>query len=133
MRILQFIVSLLILSLLSGGGESVSSDPQHQACRCVSVGTSRDSARCGAQNRDICLSVGQGYSFSGHEEGSHVSVRLTGRTRSSSSHTKSAFRIVKSGKLIDNNSHPYLTMPFNTLSGTQTAERYLYSICCLRL
>lgn len=132
MRIVAFIVSL-VLSLLSEGGVSVTSGPQHQECCCLSVGTSRDSASCGAQNRDICLVSGQGYSFSGQEEGSFVPVRLTGRSRSSSSHTKSAFRMVKSGKLIDNNSHPYLTMPFNTLSGTQTAERYLYAICRLRL
>ena len=48
--------------------------------------------------------------------------------------TKSTFRVVKSGKVIDNNNlHPFLTPSFIALSGTRTFERYLYSICRLRI
>ena len=49
-------------------------------------------------------------------------------------HKAVAARIIKGGKVIDNNrTHPFLTPFFVPLSGMHVSDRYLFSICRLRL
>ena len=63
-----------------------------------------------------------------------VSARNTNTGRRTSPQTRSTFRIIKGGKVIDNNrTHPFLTPVFVPLSGMHISERYLFSICRLRL
>ena len=84
-------------------------------------------------NNELCLSPVQGGGIAG--TGSHsFSVRNTNPGRRPSQSNRSASRIVKAGKIIENNHlHPFLTPFFCKLSGTDIPGRYLYSICKLRL
>ena len=122
---LVLILSIL-LSLLSGGkakeAESVAREP------------SSDQFADQAVNREICITAVQGYSFAGGESSNTVSVRTTNSFRRTSPQTRSTFRIVKGGKVIDNNHlRIFLTLSFNQLSGEYISERYLYALCRLRL
>lgn len=134
MKILTLILSLL-LSLFSGDKAGRVSDVQEAVGQCsISERSSSEKTVDHSLNRDICITAAQGYSFTGSNSTNSVSVRTSNTGRRTSPQTKSTFRVVKSGKVIDNNNiHPFLTPSFITLSGTRTSERYLYSICRLRL
>ncbi|MBR1576115.1 MAG: hypothetical protein IJ654_06685 [Bacteroidales bacterium] len=87
-----------------------------------------------AQNRDICITSAQGYSFAGSDSTNSASVRIPQSIRRLNQPVRSTFRIVKDGKVIDNNRlHPFLAQSFVHLAGIYISERYLYSICRLRL
>ena len=134
MKLLTLILSLL-LSLFAGGRANSVSELQPDGSQCsISERSSSEKTVDHSLNRDICITAAQGYSFTGNNSTNSVSVRTTNAGRRTSPQTKSTFRVVKSGKVIDNNNiHPFLTPSFITLSGTRTSERYLYSICRLRL
>ena len=134
MKILTLILSLL-LSLFSGDKAGRVSDVQEAVGQCsISERSSSEKTVDHSLNRDICITAAQGYSFTGSNSTNSVSVRTSNTGRRTSPQTKSTFRVVKSGKVIDNNNiHPFLTPSLITLSGTRTSERYLYSICRLRL
>ena len=134
MKCFVLILSLL-LSLFSGGKpDNVSEVSSAERRYSVSERSSTENAVDHTINRDICITAAQGYSFTGNNSTNTISVRTTNAGRRSSPQTKSTFRIVKSGKVIDNNNlNPFLTPSFVTLSGTRTFERYLYSICRLRI
>ena len=134
MKILTLILSLL-LSLFSGDKAGRVSDVQEAVGQCsISERSSSEKTVDHSLNRDICITAAQGYSFTGSNSTNSVSVRASNTGRRTSPQTKSTFRVVKSGKVIDNNNiHPFLTPSFIKLSGTRTSERYLYSICRLRL
>lgn len=134
MKCFVLILSLL-LSLFSGGKlDNVSEVSSAESRYSVSERSSSENAVDHTINRDICITAAQGYSFAGNNSPNSVSVRTTNTGRWPSTRTKSTFRIVKSGKVIDNNNlHPFLTPSFVVLSGIRTFERYLYSICRLRI
>ena len=125
----------LLLSLFPGGKpDNVSGVSSAESRYSVSERSSSENAVDHAINRDICITAVQGYSFTGNNSTNSVSVWTTNAGRRTSPQTKSTFRVVKSGKVIDNNNlHPFLTPSFIALSGTRTFERYLYSICRLRI
>ena len=134
MKFLTLILSLF-LSLFSGGRVNSVSEEQLDGNRySVSERSSSEKTIDHSINRDICITAAQGYSFTGNNSTNSVSVRTTNAGRRTSPQTKSTFRVIKSGKVVDNNNiHPFLTPSFITLSGIRTSERYLYSICRLRL
>ena len=134
MKTLLLILSLL-LSLFSGGRNKadavVSSD---EGTYCVAEASPSDSKADYSLNRDLCLTAAQGQTFAGDGSSNSVSVRTTHSGRRTSPQTRSTFRLVKGGKIIDNNrTHPFLTPVFVPLSGLHISERYLFSICRLRL
>ena len=87
-----------------------------------------------ALNREICITAAQGYTFTGGESSNFVSVRTAQSGRRTSPQTRSNSRIVKGGKVIDNNHlHPFLAQPILLLGGTHISGRYLFSLCTLRL
>lgn len=134
MKCLVLILSLL-LSLFSGGKpDNVSEVSSAENRYSVSERSSSENAVDHTLNRDIRITAAQGYSFTGYSSTNSVSVRTANTGRRPAHQTKSTFRVVKSGKVIDNNNlHPFLTPSFVALSGTRTFERYLYSICRLRI
>ncbi|GEM_PF-2559739 len=125
----------LLLSLFSGGiSDNVSEVSFSESRYSVSERSSSENAMDCAFSRDICITAIQGYSFTGNNSTNFVSIRTTNTGHRASFQTKSTFRMVKLGKVIDNNNlHPFLTPSFVALSGTRTFERYLYSICRLRI
>lgn len=134
MRTLLLILSFL-LSLFSGGKDKadtvVLSD---EGSYCVSEASSSDTKADYSLNRDLCITAAQGHSFAGDGSSNSVSVRTSNTGRRTSPQTRSTFRIIKGGKIIDNNrTHPFLTPVFVPLSGEHISERYLFSICRLRL
>ena len=134
MKLLTLILSLL-LSLFAGGKADTVSEVQSAASQCsVSERSSSEKTVDHSLNRDICITAAQGYSFTGNNSTNSVSVRTTNAGRRTSPQSKSTFRVIKAGKVIDNNNlHPFLTPSFIALSGTRTFERDLYSICRLRI
>ena len=125
----------LILSLFGWGRTEVVRDLVIEEIKSsVCNAPSSEKAVCNALNRDICITSAQGSSFSGNNNTNSVSIRNSNTGRRTSPQTKSTFRIVKSGKVIDNNNlHPFLTSSFFSMSGQLSSERYLYSICRLRI
>ena len=127
------LIFFLLLTLLSGGGKSgVRCDcPQAQDS---AVLEQQSSERVVNQsfNTDICLSSALGYTFNGENSTGSSSVRTTNAGRRIQSQAKSSLRSVKSGKVIDYSIfNPLLSsIP---LSGTRTSERFIYSICKLRI
>ena len=124
------VLLLALLSLLSGGRAEAGS-----------VLSGRDAADAAERSlaktlagRDFCITAAGGYSFSGESSSPVVSVRNTNAGRRLPSQVRSSFRMIKAGKVVDNNRlHPFLTLSFVKRSGPETSERYLYSICRLRL
>ena len=135
MKHLVLILSIL-LSFLSGGKDACvrsvpvpAGHPETAVCQTTPERTTDGRM----MNKEFCLSPVQGGGITG--AGSHSSsVRNTNPGRRLPQSTRSASRIVKAGKIIENNHlHPFLTPFFRKLSGTDMPERYLYSICQLRL
>ena len=124
----------VMLSLLGGGRtEVVCEAVAPQTRHAVGEAPSSDRSMDHRLNRDLCIASAQSYSFNGGNSIQSVSVRTSQTGRRTSPETKSTSRIVKSGKVIDNNHlHPFLTLSFCVLSGPLTSERYLYSLCRLR-
>ena len=113
------VILTLLLSLVSGG--------RQEAHVAEAAGDSSGAVCCFADslNGDLCIAAAQGPTFAGG--GGSNSRRISPQTRS-------AFRFVKGGKVIDNNrTHPFLTPFFVPLSGMRVSERYLLAICRLRL
>ena len=95
---------------------------------------SSDKAETYSLNREICITAAQGYNFAGNNSNNSVSVRIPQTGRRPSSQTKSTFRMVKSGKVVDNNHiNPFLAQSIVHVAGVYLPERYLFSICDLRL
>ena len=130
MKILTLFLSLF-LALMS---EAIPYDNYYQGEDIwIGEAPSSDRSMDHRLNRDLCIASAQSYSFSGGSNIQSVSLRTSQTGRRTSPETKSTSRIVKSGKIIDNNHlHPFLTLSFCVLSGPFTSERYLYSLCRLR-
>ena len=113
-----------IVSEVSPGGDSVS----------VTASPSSEKQTDRALNREICITAAQGYTFAGNETSNFVSVRTAQSGRRTTPQTRSNSRIVKGGKVIDNNHlHPFLSQSILQLGGTHISDRYLFSLCTLRL
>ena len=134
MKVFVLIFSFL-LSLLSGGRTEVAGTNPSSGSQCnVSECPSTEIITDFAQNREICITAAQGYTFAGSESTSSLSVRIPQSGKKTTPQVRSTFRIVKGGKIIDNNHlHPFLAQSFVHLAGTYISERYLFSICRLRL
>ncbi|MBO6069094.1 MAG: hypothetical protein J6T49_06545 [Bacteroidales bacterium] len=130
---MEFILSL-VLSLFSvDTGDIALSFPDAEQHYSLTESSSQTPADF-VSNQEICLTAAQGYTFSGGGNSTFSSVRSSQGGRRTSQQTKSSFRIIKCGKVIDNNhTHPFLAPSFIPLSGTFISERYLFSICCLRI
>lgn len=132
MRILLFILALL-LSLSVGSRSGYVDADRREAVAGVRNQTS-DAARNPAFNRDLCLAAAPSPTFSGGEHGAPVSVRSTNTTHRTNPSTKSTTRMLKAGKdLCVRHFKPFLQAALLAESGRCTAERYLFSLCRLRL
>lgn len=133
-RIVVFLLSFL-LSFLSGAkADAVAEVSGPAGDYCVSETPSTANPQARNLSQDICLTAAHGYTFAGNGNINFVSLRVTQTGKRSSSQLRSTFRIVKCGKIIDNNYiHPFLSQSVIHLSGVYLSERYLFSICRLRL
>lgn len=122
MKLLVLIVSLLF-SLFSGEREEFVCPTPSSECFADLT-----------QNREICFTSAQGYTFAGNGSTYSVSVRTTQSGRRINQQVRSTFRFVKDGKVVDNNHlYPFLFQSDIHSAGMFISERYLFSICCLRL
>ena len=133
MKLIVLIVSFL-LSFLSGvDAEPIRAEAESSQCSVIESQPSEKIADY-TQNRDLCLTAAQGYSFAGDGNSNSVSIRVTQSGRRTSQQSRSTFRIIKGGKVIDNNhQHTFLARSIIHQAGTYISERYLFSICRLRL
>ncbi len=134
MKLVVLILSFL-LSFLSGGGtEAVSTSSQNNGQYSVSKSQSPEKNVDYTQNRELCITAAQGYTFAGNGNSYSVSIRVTQSGKRTSPQVRSTVRIIKGGKIIDNNhSHPFLAQSIVHQAGMYISERYLFSICSLRL
>ena len=131
---LLLILSLL-LSLFSGDRHKADAiPPSGEGTCCFAEASSLDTKGDHSLNRDLCITAAEGQAFAGSGGSNPVSLRTTSTGRRISPQTRSTFRMIKGGKVIDNNrTHPFLAPVFIPLSGTHISERYLFSLCRLRL
>ena len=131
---LVLILSLLLSFFFGGKETKVSEISPKESSVSVTASPSSEKQTNRTLNREICLAAAQGYTFAGNETSNFVSVRTAQSGRRTSPQTRSNSRIVKGGKVIDNNHlHPFLAQPILQLGGTHISERYLFSLCTLRL
>ena len=136
MKLLVLIFSFLLTFLSEGrtGTEVVSTNTSSSSQCNVSACPSTEYVVDFSQNREICITSAQGYTFAGNNSTNSISVRITQSGKRTSPQVRSTFRIVKGGKVIDNNHlHPFLAQSVVHLAGAYISERYLFSICQLRL
>ena len=129
-----FSILSVLLSLLFGRADAQTDAGALQEQSTLTEDASTDNPQDYSLNRDICLTSAQGYTFAGSENISSVSLRSNPTNRRTSPQTKSSFRMVKGGKVFDNNhQHFFQTQVYGLSSGGYISERYLFSICCLRI
>ena len=134
MKFLTLILSLVLSFFFEGKDGNVSEISAQESTVNVTASSSSEKQTNQALNREICIAAAQGYTFAGNETSNFVSVRTAQSGRRTSPQTRSTSRIVKGGKIIDNNHlHPFLAQPILPLGGTHISERYLFSLCTLRL
>lgn len=122
-KFVTLILSLLLSFLSVGRTDVVSTSPQN----------GEYIADC-SRNRELCITAAHGYTFAGNGSTNSVIVRVTQSGRRTTPQVRSTFRIIKGGKVIDNNNiHPFLARPIVHQVGMYISERYLFSICNLRL
>ena len=125
MKIFVLILSFLLTIFTADRPDAVST---------VSVCQSSEETVNYTQNRDICITAAQGYAFAGSNDTNSLSLRITQPLKRLNQPVRSTFRIVKGGKVVDNNHlHPFLAQSFVHLAGFYIPERFLFSICRLRL
>lgn len=134
MRYLVLILSLL-LSLFGGStGRDVkiaTANPEHVS---DIQRNPFNPARDMALNRDLCLTTAASCSFSGAEQSGPFSVRSTNSNHRTNPSTKSTTRLMKAGKILCvHQFKPFLCAIALAVSGRLSSEKYLYSICSLRL
>jgi hypothetical protein len=123
-----------LLFFLSGGRAEVVTGSQESGQYSVSEGQSTNKTSDYTQNRELCIAAAQGYTFAGEGGASSVLVRVPQSGRRTQPQIRSTFRIVKGGRIIDNNHlHPFLAQSFVHLAGMYLSDRYLFSLCSLRL
>lgn len=133
MKPVVLILSILLSFLFGGKTDAVSTGGATDTPYCVSESPSPDKTADCPLNREFCISAVQGYSFAGNNSTNSVSGR-TQPGRRIQPQIRSSFRMVKDGKVVDNNHlHPFLARSIVHLAGILIPERYLFSICRLRL
>ena len=134
MKTLVLILSIMSILLGGSGRKAVSEVVRPEVC-CSGGEVPHSGEVIGhSSNRDFCITAPFGYSFTGYSGMNYVPVRNLDSGRRTSPKSRSTFRIVKSGKVIDNkNLYPLLALSFSQQPGTHSSQRFLYSICRLRL
>jgi hypothetical protein len=132
-KLVTLILSFLLF-FLSGGRAEVVTSSQKSGQYSVSEGQSTNKTSDYTQNRELCITAAQGYTFAGGGNSNSVSIRVTQSGKRTSPQVRSTFRIIKGGKIIDNNHlHPFLAQSIVHQAGMYISDRYLFSICSLRL
>lgn len=100
----------------------------------VSTGSSNSIQCSPTLYREISITAAQGHTFAGNNSTNSVSAKPPQSGRRINPQVRSTFRIIKGRKVIDNNHlHPFLAQSIVHLAGIYISERYLFSICRLRL
>ncbi len=84
-------------------------------------------------NKDLLLSSAQSLVCLGEEGGTPIHVYTQHSNFRPISHFKSAYRLIKNGKVIDGLHHPFVIADITSFSGTLSADRYLYAIRRIRI
>lgn len=128
------LLSFFLLSLFCGTGEAVGRVREHRSACILSASAAPETPFEGVLNRDLCLTAVPGQVLAGGGTGHAGSLRPGQGGRRISPQTRAPFRIVKGGKVIGNHrTHPFLARASAPESGMSVPERYLFSICRLRL
>ena len=137
---MQHLAAILISILsffVSGSGASVAESTFSESsidATVVKDAPSSEKAADHTLHKDMCITAAQGWSFSGSESSNTVLLRTSQTGRRTTQSTKTTFRLVRTGKIIDtHNFSPFLSALFPKADGAQSFYRYLNSICCLRL
>lgn len=133
--ILSFILAYLFCSSSLNPADKASQS--NLLCPANTGHSSIDRTACGARNYGFNLQGILSSSASGYSEESHnfsPSVRNTGNGRRVQSSSRSTFRMVKAGKLIDTQSiYTFQSALKLFSSGIHSNARFILSICNLRI
>lgn len=131
MKRIILIVSLLLSCVFSGTGHGhdISEERLHGT---VVSSTDRNNTEGKADLNDLAILPVRPASYSGSGNSVAPSFRSTNSGRRIQPSTKSAFRLIKSGKVFDrNNFHTFQTDLLQFQSGIRSNSRYIHSICQL--
>ena len=85
-------------------------------------------------NKEICFAASDHHVISGDTVSHSNSIRLPQTGKRINPSTKTASRIIKAGRIIDTkNYNTFLSARFFKTDGALSFQRFIYSICCLRL
>ena len=133
MKLLALLISL-ILSLLGGDGGMVADPVPSESRHSVLATPSPDPAGERVCNREVCFAGVQGQTLATGGGSFCASVRNPHSGRRSSSQIRLLSRMVKGGKLMDmHHLHPLPAPSFVLPAGMGDIDRFLFSLCRLRL
>lgn len=129
MKGLFLILSLFLSCLFSGGAGVVAEDSSVVVAVEPEAGRGADAK---ADLNDMAILPSGIASYSGESNSFAPSVRSTNSGRRVQTSTRSAFRIVKAGKVLDrNNLNTFRAVILQFQSGIHSNSRYIHSICHL--
>lgn len=117
-----------LLSWLFGGGDAHIDTPVVSE-ETIAEATTRDTAQDLGDYNSLCLTSARGAGFSGEDNTFAPSVRSINSGRRIQSSTRSSFRVLKVGKVLDRQHFQTFRQTFyNRPSGTFCFSRFIYSI-----
>lgn len=125
--------SLLILSFLLSwlfsGSEAASSRVSGSSETSVVQASSQEQAPDFNKFNTLCLTSARGVSFSGETNSFTPTVRTLNSGRRVQPSSKTSFRVVKAGKVVDRQTfHTFLEVLYHNPSGLFCIDRYIYAI-----
>lgn len=127
------IIFTVLLSFIFGeGGASEACDRKPHYTDAVVQRSDKEAADTKTDFNDLAILPARTATFSGDGNSFTPSVRSTNAGRRVQSSTKSTFRLIKAGKVLDrNNFHTFRTAILQFQSGIRSNSRYIHSICQL--
>ena len=132
MKSLVLIFTILLSFILGEGRTGDACTRNHQAQDTITGCAERGAQDTKADLSDQAILPARTASFSGDGSSFAPSLRSTSSGRRVQPSSKSAFRIIKAGRVFDrNNFYTFLTVILQFQSGIRSNSRYIYSICQL--
>ena len=131
MKGVVLIISLFLSCVFCGTGEryDISEERPHET---VAASTDNGTTENKADINDLAILPVRPASYSGDGNSFAPSFRTSNSGRRVQPSTKSAFRLIKAGKVFDrNNFHAFRAVILQFQSGLRSNSRYIHSICQL--
>ena len=131
MKGILLILSVFLSCLFSGGGKECNAI-EGRECGAVVYCAENNNTEEKADFNDLAILPARTASYAGDGNSLAPSLRSTNTGRRVQPSSKSAFRVIKAGKVFDrNNLHAFRAVILQFQSGIRSNSRYIHSICHL--